>query len=648
MRGNIGTISYIYGLKPNNMKSLCLYITSLLAFTAVNGWSQSTPRGGAEWPAEPWTSATPVEMGREVARTHTIPYDSEAAALKQSTEASAYLQPLGESWKISTTGDGQTTSYEHSFKVPFSWIDRDLYLYVGSASGPYEVFVNGERIGYNQSAATAAEFSISIATKEDMNTLEIRVHGDAATNILENRQSGITPQIDGQVYIIAQPRVRVRDYVSRTHLEDGNAMIELGVLLKSNMLNPKTLTVHYALLGPDGETVTSGRRDREIDMRREDTVRFVVNVPNAKLWSPEEPNLYTLLIKTQHEGRFWEYIAYKIGIRTAEAGAPGTVGAQADIQNETTETQTGSTSGSPSVIFGKSATADLNGKGTLLINGRSFPFRFAENFRLSSYNPSGKDAASANLSELKSRGVNTILASCPLPEWFYKLCDEKGMFVISQADINTVGSGESRKTDGNPANDTTWLKSYIDRAEAVILTSQNHPSVIGFSLASGISNGYNLYESYIHAKNMLTEGGDFRPVIYKDAGGEWNTDAVMPNVASSNPAALAGRVVLEELTPKSAAFTVNDASKGIFALSGNLYFRTVDVKVSYTVRQGKKKVSQGVVSATLRPDAEAEITIPYGKAKPGSGPLSVELSVNIPSSNGSAATVTDTKEVAFP
>ena len=602
------------------MKASSLYI--LLAILYAGSMkaqiiSQETP----QWPTEPWVSATPVELGRELPRTQTICYDSEAAAIEQNPEASAYFQLLAENWKNST--DGNVSLYEHTFKLPFAWIDRDLYLYIGSANAPYEVFVNGKRVGYNQSSWTPAEFNITKASKEGMNSLEIKVYGDAVASVLTDRAVDFSPKITGDVYILAQPRVRVRDYITRTHIEGSNAMIELGVILKSNLLNPRTLTVHYTLLAPDGETVTAGRRDREIDMRREDTVRFVVNIPNAKLWSPEDPNLYTLIVKTQNEGRYWEYIPYKVGIRSIET-----------VVNE--------------LPIDKNASGIIE-RGNMRLNDHTFPLTVSENFTLNDCKLSGKDAAAANISEIKSRNINTITAAKPMPDWFYSLCDELGMFVITQADINTSQSGESRELGGNPANDPIWIDAYTDRAENMMYPAWHHPSVIGFSLGAGISNGYNLYESYLNAKNILNEAGDNRPVIYIDAGGEWNTDVITPEAASASPNVPAGRIITELPQPKSIIFEAQDPTNGVFSVTSDQYFRTIETTVSYTVYQGKRKVSSGEVGVTLMPATEATFTVPYGKAKPGKGSLNVELSISIPAQQKGAPAKTTTKiiEVAY-
>lgn len=601
------------------MKTFPLYIL-LIILCAGSVKAQIVTQETVHWPAEPWLSAVPVQLGRELPRAQTICYDSEEAAVGQSTEPSAYLQPLAESWKTNTAGNA--VSYEHPFKVPFAWIDRELYLYIGSANAPYEVFVNGELVGYNQSSLTPAEFNITKVSKEGINSVEIKVHGDAVVSALEDRAIDFSPKVTGDVHILAQPRVRVRDYVARTHIEGGNAMIELGVILKSNMLNPKTLTVHYTLLSPEGERVTAGRRDREIDMRREDTVRFVVNIPNAKLWSPEEPNLYTLIVKTQNEGRYWEYIPYKIGIRTV-----GT-----DI-NE--------------LPIDKNAAGIVN-RGVLTINDHTFPLNMSENFVLADYKITGKDIAAASLREIKSRNINTITAVKPMPDWFYSLCDELGMFVIAQADINTAKSGESRETGGNPANDPVWADSYMDRAENAIYTAWHHPSVIGFSLGDGTSNGYNLYESYLESKRILAEAGDGRPVLYLDAGGEWNTDVITPKAALAGPEVPAGRIITEQAQPKSIVFEAKDPANGVFTVTGDQYFRTIETAVSYTVYQGKRRVSRGTAAVILLPDTEATFTVPYGKAKPGKGPLKVELTIAIPSTQKDIPANVATKTIEVP
>lgn len=240
-----------------------------------------------------------VSTGRELPRTRTVSYPSaELARAQNTTLPSRYFQPLKE-W--SRQGGAWTTT----FKVPFEWADRRPYLHIATAGSGYSVTVNGKEAGRNRSGATAAEFDLTGLAHEGINTLEIRLSG-------EDLLSAAASDVMGEVYIVSQPRVRIRDYVVNP-LSDA---VELGVIVKSHLLNPKTVRVYYSLLNPDGSAGPYGHRDADFEMKLEDTVRFFIPLPEPRLWSHEMPYLYTLDLKLQHEGRYTEYASYKIGLRT--------------------------------------------------------------------------------------------------------------------------------------------------------------------------------------------------------------------------------------------------------------------------------------------------------------------------------------------
>ena len=78
-------------------------------------------------------------------------------------------------------------------------------------------------------------------------------------------------------------------------------------------LNPRTSRVHYELLSPAGKTSATGYKDIKLNMRGEDTLRFLARIPDSLLWSPEKTTRFTLRVKTQHEGRYMEYIEVPLG-----------------------------------------------------------------------------------------------------------------------------------------------------------------------------------------------------------------------------------------------------------------------------------------------------------------------------------------------
>ncbi len=81
---------------------------------------------------------------------------------------------------------------------------------------------------------------------------------------------------------------------------------------------PRTSRVHYELLSPAGKTSATGYKDIKLNMRGEDTLRFLARIPDSLLWSPEKTTRFTLRVKTQHEGRYMEYIEVPLGFRTVE------------------------------------------------------------------------------------------------------------------------------------------------------------------------------------------------------------------------------------------------------------------------------------------------------------------------------------------
>ena len=98
---------------------------------------------------------------------------------------------------------------------------------------------------------------------------------------------------------MSQPTLHIRDVITRTRLaEDGSATAEVAVVLKSNALNPRTSRVHYELLSPAGKTSATGYKDIKLNMRGEDTLRFLARIPDSLLWSPEKTPRFTLRVKT--------------------------------------------------------------------------------------------------------------------------------------------------------------------------------------------------------------------------------------------------------------------------------------------------------------------------------------------------------------
>lgn len=322
---------------------------SCLACTAAAQESQSAPT--QELP--PLQNPEQVSIHREAPRTQLYSYNKKEFALAGDTSSSTYMQKLGGEWKVKTfsaptpidsvqvTADASFWPASHRLrrvitvhgrpftamnsKCRFAWIDREVFAHVGPVHRAYYLYINGRLAGYHEDSKTPAEFDITKLVTEGKNHMAIVAYADPVSTTLENQIQTKGTALQGDVYVFAQPKVRMRDYVIDTRFApDGTSgLFNFGVIVKSHLLNPKQVTVYYDLYGPDSTLVRSGKRDARFEMRLEDTVRFFENIPNIESWSHESPKLYTVALRIQHEGRFTDYTTLKIGFRDVQFSDKG-------------------------------------------------------------------------------------------------------------------------------------------------------------------------------------------------------------------------------------------------------------------------------------------------------------------------------------
>ena len=273
--------------------------------------------------AQEYDSPEYVSLGRELPRSKTLPYPTaeEAQALGSGAVASKYLRPVT-GW--TRTEEPDATVFTSKYVIPFVWLSRQAILYVDEASGAYEVIINGQKVGYAANAFTPAEFNITKASKEDVNTISIRILKDHWSRRMEDFVETREPRV-GETYVISQPTIRVRDVVHNTDvdLKSEYANVEVGLIVKTESLNPKTARIHYELIAPDTTVVTQGYKDVTLGMRGEDTVKFMARIPYVLTWCADMPVRYRLNIKTQIEGRYAEYQSRMIGFRDIDINEDG-------------------------------------------------------------------------------------------------------------------------------------------------------------------------------------------------------------------------------------------------------------------------------------------------------------------------------------
>lgn len=423
--------------------------------------------------AQEYSSPEYISLGREQARSKVVSYPTaeEAQALGAGMVASKYVRPVKE-W--TRTEEEDAIVFTSKYVIPFMWLSRMAILYVDEASGAYEVLINGKKVGYTANAFAPAEFNITKSSKEDVNTISIRVLKEHFSSKMECFNDKTEAHV-GEVFVMSQPMIRVRDILHKTQIDMKSeyANVELGVVVKTETLNPKKARIHYELVAPDTTVVTYGHRDITIGMRGEDTVKFTAKIPYALTWCADMPVRYRLNVRTQVEGRYVEYQSHMIGFRTVEA----------------------------------------DDEGNFYINGIKTELFFRD---MDPLTVTDKDIVAARV--LKYNALRFKMGA--VPQNVYRMCDSLGMYVIAQVPINTKDSGLSRRKGGNPSNDPEWKSAYLDRVETSYRTTSGQACVIGYIMAEESSNGINLYESYLRLKELEKT----RPVVYIDAADEWNSD----------------------------------------------------------------------------------------------------------------------------
>ncbi len=446
------------------MKHFTTLILALLTAGCMNLAAQeNTPIIPA---SEALTSAQNVGHKLLTPRSDLVSYPSREQMMAGGS--SAHLFTLGE-WQSESVEAGMkyTTRFKRNYKLD----DKEIILCVEGATGAVSIEVNGQEVGYTASGNTRSEFDLTKILKENNNTISIIVHRSYAARALEPARENEELTFS-RALIHTPPRVAVADITVETKFtKGGDGSLKIGVVMQSFLLNSKVYEIYYEVYSPEGVMVASANKELTTRMLSRDTVDFFTRIPKAKSWSPKETNLYRVVVYTKHQKRFKEFTTAHIGFRTAELGKDG----------------------------------------EFLLNGEELELKST------SLTYTSEEESAAEIQRLKEEGYNLVFTPRPQPDEFYNLCDRLGMLVCSSADI-TCPDKDNRNT---PSNTPEWKNTYLWRTQSVYHTTKIHPSVVMFSLGYKAQNGICLYESYLAMKGIKNEK---RPIVYPDAGGEWNSD----------------------------------------------------------------------------------------------------------------------------
>ena len=401
--------------------------------------------------------------GAEPFRTAVVPYGRATDAVAGDAARSNYVAKLAE-WSVSEDGK----QYSTTFAVPVWWLNRQTIVRVGRSSAAYQVLVDNRVVGSASSGATPVEFNITKRATEARHTLTIRQIDAHQSRVSES--TALKPLVE-DVAVICQPTIRVRDIELSTTLNDaGEGVAQFSVAVKCDALNAKRARIGYTVHLNDTTVVAKGYSDIGLDMRREDTVRFVARIPQSSLWSPENPHLITVELENRIDNRPAEYLRRNFGVRSADVVDGG-----------------------------------------LMINNRPVELKLRD------YDPSKPIAE-----QVTAPYNGVVIPAYYATDALLAQCDKQGAVAFVRADIDTRNHATHIRRGGNPSNDPFWLNTYLALNRAAYYTTRCHPSALGYIYAAGNTTGINAYESYLMLKTVEPR----LPILYEGAMGQWCTDKI--------------------------------------------------------------------------------------------------------------------------
>ena len=403
--------------------------------------------------------------------------------------------------------DNPVGVYRRDIDIPSQWMDRDIYLHISGAKSGVYVYVNGQEVGYSEDSKNPAEFLLNPYVKEGKNVLTLKIFRWSTGSYLECQDMWRMSGIERDVFIYSQPKAAVRDFRILSTLDDTyqNGIFALEADLRNHRAANATLTFSYELLNKQGQTVIGDKQTINIPAGEEKTVRFDRQVNHVLTWTSEHPNLYQILMKIEEEGKTTEIIPYHVGFRRIEIKDSGL----------TTE------DGRPYML--------------MYINGQPIKLKGTN---IHEHNPATghyvpEDLMRKDFELMKKHNINAVrLSHYPQDRRFYELCDEYGLYVYDEANIESHGMYYDLRKGGTLGNNPEWLKPHMYRTINMFERNKNYPSVIIWSLGNEAGNGYNFYQTYLWLKEA-DKDWMARPVNYERAQWEWNSDMYVPQYPSA-------------------------------------------------------------------------------------------------------------------
>lgn len=392
-------------------------------------------------------------------------------------------------------------SYRRDFMVPSHWEGREIFVYLGSVKSAFYIWINGKKVGYSEGSKLPAEFNITPYVRPGKsNTIALEVYRWSTASYLECQDFWRMSGIERSVEVYSRPKMHIRDFEVVSTLDETyrNGRLGLWITLSNRLDVARKGLVEVSLLDGEQKLLTvSGDAEvppaGEAEINLEEALHPFLPLKNISPWSAEHPHLYDLELTLRNPQRqIIEKTKIKTGFRSVEIK-----------------------------------------RGQLLVNGVPVTLK---GVNMQEHNPETGHVVTEELMMkdillMKQNNINAVRTShYPQPERWQELCDEYGLYLVDEANIESHGLYYGARS---LAKDPVWEQAHVDRMVRLVQRDKNHPSVIIWSMGNEAGNGVNFYAGY---KAMKAHDRTGRPVQYErtEIGSrfalefDWNSDIIVP------------------------------------------------------------------------------------------------------------------------
>ena len=360
--------------------------------------------------------------------------------------------------------------YRKTFVLDEVFDNREVFLHFGAAKSALEVYVNGEFVGYSQGSMTPHEFDVTKVLKKGENVITAKLYRFSDGSYLEDQDMWWLCGIYRDVYLFAEPKVCLRDFYFKTDFDDtyNDSNVTLNMYFNNyNNIRGK-IKVSAKLIDSKNEEMELGSSEKELSGGKE-TITYNKTVKSPDKWSAETPNLYTLVMSVELDGKVICVKSYKVGFKKVE------------IKGEKIYFN-----GMPLMIKG--------------VNRHDFDCDYGWAVPKYRY--------TQDLDIMKQNNINSIRTShYPDDPYFYDMCNKYGFYVMDECEVETHGV----RRKGVPGSNPVWTGAVVDRMQRMVLRDRNNPCIFMWSLGNEAGDGSNFMEM----KKSALELDDTRQFHYE-------------------------------------------------------------------------------------------------------------------------------------